>query len=191
MRDLILGREVAFFGVLFDNYFVLVSALTSLAVFLFARFLRKWYITREKQILKVNNFIDAIGIGAFCVSTLRICLNHDPDMSAFLAISMGLIAAIGGGMIRDICLRDIPFVFRKHIYAVACIIGCSFYYLCAAVLFRGNETAEVISAIVTMAMVFTIRVLATIFRWNIPKAIPAPIEQDGKTENKREEKELV
>lgn len=169
MRDVFIGREIAFFTQLY--VYVAVAVAVSLAVFAFAAIFKRWYVKEEALVKRVNNYIDALGIGAFCVSTVRICLAEVPDISPFFAISMGIIASVGGGLIRDICMRDIPFFFRKHVYALAVLAGSAFYYITVAVLFPNNDVAEIVCAILAILIVFTIRVLATVFRWNLPKAI--------------------
>ena len=84
---------------------------------------------------------------------------------------MGMISAIGGGMIRDMILRDIPFVLRKHIYAIAAIAGAGVYYLLSVHIFSGSDVGEMVSQVVGVVTVFAIRMLATYFRWNMPRAI--------------------
>ncbi|MBQ8371620.1 MAG: trimeric intracellular cation channel family protein [Clostridia bacterium] len=172
MRDLFIGRDVAFFGILFEKHYVLLCAVTSLLVFFAAMIFKRWYVKHEKAVMRVNNYIDALGIGAFSVSTVRTCILYGGNVaSPFFAITMGVVASVGGGLLRDVCMRDIPFFFRKHIYAVACLVGSSFYYVMVMYAFPNNPTAEIVCAIVGILMVFGIRVLATIFRWNFPKAI--------------------
>ena len=84
---------------------------------------------------------------------------------------MGLTSAVGGGIIRDVILREIPFVFRKRVYAVACILGSAVYYLIHELLMKDMKLGDVVSTIACVAVIFAIRMLATIFRWNMPKAI--------------------
>ena len=82
-----------------------------------------------------------------------------------------MISSIGGGLMRDIILRDIPFVLRKYIYALATILGSAIYYLIAAVLMPGSELGTTLAIVFCTLSVFTVRILATYFRWNMPKAI--------------------
>ena len=169
MRDLVMGRTPLFFTSL--GLYIMVAFVTSLAVFIFAHVFKKWYVKNEHSILFFNNIIDAIGISAFSVSGVKMCLEFFPEPNPFLAIMMGMISAIGGGMVRDVCLRDIPFVFRKHIYALATLSGAAVYYVLHVYVFPDNVTGDVISLVIGMLFVFVIRVLATIFHWNMPKAI--------------------
>ncbi len=172
MRDLFIGRDVAFFGILFEKHYVLLCAVTSLTVFFAAMIFKRWYVSHEKAVLRINNYIDALGIGAFSVSTVRTCIMLGENVGTpFFAISMGVIASVGGGLLRDVCMRDIPFFFRKHIYAVACLLGSSFYYVMVMYAFPNDPTAEIICAILGILVVFGVRVLATVFRLNFPKAI--------------------
>ena len=99
------------------------------------------------------------------------CLELCPEKGAFLAIMMGVLAAVGGGMVRDVCLRDIPFLLRKHVYALACLFGATLYYVLDVHLIGSTPTGEILAAVISMLAVFTIRVLATTFKWNMPKAI--------------------
>ena len=169
MRDLVMGRTPLFFTSL--GLYISVALVTSLAVFVFAHIFKKWYVKNERSILFYNNFVDAIGISAFSVSGVKMCLEFFPEPNPFLAIMIGMLSAIGGGMVRDVCLRDIPFVFRKHIYALATLAGATVYYVLRVHVFEEGVTGDVISLVIGMLSVFTIRVLATVFHWNMPKAI--------------------
>ena len=169
MRDLIIGRTPAFFVSI--PLYVAISVITSVAVFILASVFKKMYVKEEELFTYINNFIDALGIGAFTVSSVRLCLDICPEKGAFLAIMMGMTASIGGGMVRDVCLRDIPFVFRKRIYALASLSGAVLYYVLAVYAFGGSELGEIIASFAGILIVFLIRVFATVFKWNMPKAI--------------------
>lgn len=167
MRDLIIGnRPPLFFGELIP--LALVSVITSVLVFLFAYVFKKWYVREEARIILVNNYIDAVGLGAFAVSGVKICLTVCADGGAFLAISMGVLSAIGGGMIRDVCLCDVPFVFKKRIYAIAAIVGASLYYVMSVIAFADGVVGEILGSLVGIASVLLIRILATHLQWNLP-----------------------
>ena len=168
IRDFVIGNKPPlFFNELL--WLVGVSALTSVVVFVFAYVFKKWYVREEASIILVNNYIDAVGLGAFAVSGVKICLAFCADGGAFLAISMGVISAIGGGMIRDVCLRDVPFVFKKRIYAIAAIVGASLYYVIDVLIFTDGVAGEIVGSAVGVLTVVLIRVLATHFQWNLPR----------------------
>lgn len=174
IRDITIGRRPpAFFRELTYQFFIALSV--ALTVFILARVFKKQYIQKEQLVLTVNNYIDALAIGIFSVSGVQACLSFfaDKEESAgfVLCVVLGMTTAVGGGMIRDLILRDIPFILRKRIYALAALIGASLYYVTVVELFPDNEVAEVIGQVVSISVVVFIRVLATKFKWNLPKAI--------------------
>ena len=168
-RDLIIGRTPAFFTDM--HLYVLVGTVTSILVFILASAFKHWYVRNEERVNFFNNFIDAMGLGAFTITSVNICIEICPEKGPFLAIMMGMIASVGGGVVRDLFLDRVPNVFRKHIYALACLIGSALYYVLRVYAFPGSEVGKVISSIVGILTVFVIRVLASVFKWNLPKAI--------------------
>jgi len=71
---------------------------------------------------------DAIGLGAFTAAGANMAFIYEYNR-LFLTVMMAVLTGVGGGLIRDIFVGDIPFIFRKEVYAVASIIGamCFFY----------------------------------------------------------------
>lgn len=169
MRDLIIGRTPLFFTSMW--LYLSVTFFVSVAVFIFARLCKGWYVKNEALVMSVNNYIDALGLGAFVVSSVTMCMDYCPEKGAFLAIMMGVVTAIGGGMVRDVCLKTVPFVLRKRIYAAAALAGSLVYYLLASYVLVGTTAGEIISCIIGILTVFSIRVIATVFKLNFPKAI--------------------
>lgn len=180
IRDLIIGRTPAFFVSM--HLYVLIGIIAALLTFILAAAFKRWYVREEKLIMRVNNYVDALGIGVFTVMSVKICLDVCPEKGAFLAISMGMIASVGGGVMRDLFLDRIPNVFRKHIYALACLIGASLYYVLVVYAFPNNEPGEVVASVIGILAVFVIRVLATHLKWNLPKAIRFSELNDGNGE---------
>ena len=163
IRDVIIGDTPRFF----TSYFlILCSALTCLSVFIIAAVYKKRYVKNEIIIDTVNNYFDAVGLGIFAVMGAKICILSG-HTSALIAISLGMVTGIGGGMIRDLCLGRIPFVLNKRVYAVAAIAGASLYY----VLWRFTQLPEYVSLLLGVILVFGIRLAATHFKLNMPKAI--------------------
>ena len=162
MRDVILGATPAFFTSYTE---ILVCFLTALAVILFAVISRHRFVKDERFLNSVNNYIDAIGVGVFSVSGVKIAIALGYT-APIIAIFMGVISSVGGGMLRDVLLRDIPFVLRKRVYAIASIIGASLYFLLWYI-----EVPDIAAMLIAVGVTVAIRVLATIFKWNIPKAI--------------------
>ncbi|MBQ7326649.1 MAG: trimeric intracellular cation channel family protein [Clostridia bacterium] len=170
LRDMLAGQAI---GRVMPIFFtdlkmeIIVCVLTAFAVFLIAFVLKDKYVKEEATVEKINNVLDALGLGVFASVGTGAYIALGP----FVAIVMGLISSVGGSIIRDVILRDIPFVLRKRVYAVACIVGSGVYYIIVAVLMKGMASADIVGTISCMAVIFAIRMCATVFRWNMPKAI--------------------
>ena len=167
LRDMMVGSGLPAFFAGKLKMEIIVCICTAFVVFLLAFILKEKYVKEEDTVDKINNVLDALGLGVFASAGTIAYIQEGP----FVAITMGLISSVGGSMIRDVILNDIPRVLRKRVYAVACIIGSAVYYLVYTVLMYGNESAKMVATIACMVVIFTIRMCATIFRWNIPKAI--------------------
>ena len=163
IRDVLIGNILPAYFTLYG--LVIACLVTSVLVIVFAMLFRNKFIKEEKLLDKITNYFDALGIGAFAVSGSVICMDAGYT-HPFVVIFMGTVSCIGGGMLRDIILGDIPFVLRKRIYMLACIAGSGIYYI---LIFLGAEFW--ISAMVGTLATFGIRVCATVFEWNLPKAI--------------------
>ena len=189
IRDITIGRHPpAFFRELW--YQVIIAVGVALLVFILAMLFKRQYLKREQAMLDINNYIDALAIGIFSVSGVQTCLNFfavkGQSAGFILCATLGMMSAVGGGMIRDLILRDIPFILRKRVYALAALIGASLYYVLVVKIFPGNLVAEVISQISCIALVVLIRVLATRFKWNLPKAIKFSALREDEEEKEAE-----
>ena len=161
IRDTLLGR---FPPAIFSSRFLLaVAALTSLAVFAIA-YLNAGKIEKlEKQVESTNNVFDAIGLAAFSVTGMEVAFSEDYGKNALLVISMGVITGIGGGIVRDILVDKIPYVLKKHIYALASIAGCIIYYVLRQYV---NKT---LGLFVALFLIVSIRLLAAKYHWKLPR----------------------
>ena len=75
-----------------------------------------------------------------------------------------MITAVGGGIFRDILTDSTPYVFKKHIYALASILGCLIYYYLRIYFNKTNWVSAI-----TIFIIVLIRLLATKFCWSLPK----------------------
>lgn len=117
VRDVLIGN-VPPIGFLYPSYFW-VSTVAGLLTWLFYT-----RIDRLRIFILVS---DAIGLGVFTAVGADSAVKFGFD-EPFLVISMGLITGIGGGVLRDVFVKEIPFVFRKEVYAIASIVGAACYY---------------------------------------------------------------
>jgi uncharacterized membrane protein YeiH len=155
--------------------YVLIACGVSLAVFLIAYFARRGYFENARRIDDINNIFDAVGLGAFAVSGTRVGIVYGFGENAFLCVFLGLLTGIGGGLLRDVMSRSIPFVLRKRVYAIAALAGSTAYYL----LSRG-PISDAVAIFAGLALTCLIRILATVFCWDLPVALPL-----AEAENKR------
>ena len=164
LRDVLIGH---FPPRMFTNYqYLTLAVVCALAVFLLADMFKERYVKSEHGIERVNNVFDAIGLGVFAVSGARIGMEAGFMDNAFLVTFLGMTTAVGGGMIRDVLLKEIPFVLNKRIYAVAAIAGALTYWVIEVVFLN-----PVLAYALGWLVVVTLRMLATIYKWNLPKAI--------------------
>lgn len=164
IRDILMGKFPAAF---FTNYSCLVlSLLTALIVFAVARWYRNSYQKNRNAIEQINQIFDAIGLGAFAVSGTQMGIEAGYGMNGIFVIFLGMVTAIGGGVLRDLFLGQIPFVLCKHIYAVAAICGSLVCYL-----FYCAEVNLLYSMALGLAVTFILRICAIHFQWNLPKAL--------------------
>ena len=163
-RDVLMGR---FPPALFTGaFYVIVAVVTAFFVFVLAWRLKIWYVQREALIEQINNVFDALGLGVFSVIGAEAAIAAGYADNGFLVVFMGMTTAIGGGVLRDMLLREIPFVLKKRIYAIAAISGAMVYYLGW---FFGLP--EELSLFAGVAVTFVLRLLATVFKWDLPKAL--------------------
>ncbi|MCO4291813.1 trimeric intracellular cation channel family protein [Solitalea sp. MAHUQ-68] len=111
---------------------------------------------------KLLFYFDSFGLGAFTITGIAQGLAF--GLHPVLCIALGTMTGAFGGVIRDIMVNEIPVVFRKEIYATACIAGGSLFFLLR---FLNIEThlTEVISAVT----VVVVRVVSFRFKLYLPK----------------------
>lgn len=163
-RDVIFSfSPPALFGM---KWYLLICLVVSVIVFLIARKYSKTYLENETKIEHINDVFDALGLGIFAVMGVKVAFEHGYADNAIISISCGLITGICGGMLRDVLTNSMPFVLAKRIYAIAAILGSSVYYVMCV--FGINDGVAIIAGTLTA---FILRILAMIFKWNMPKAI--------------------
>ena len=113
---------------------------------------------------RLMNVLDAIGLGAFTVLGAQKALTAGYEDYRFMAIFLGVITGVGGGLLRDMMAGITPYILKKHIYACASIIGAIFYVYARPLIH------ESWALVVGAALVIAVRMLATRYRWNLPTA---------------------
>lgn len=105
---------------------------------------------------------DTIGLASFTVTGTTMGIKYF-EQFPLLPITLGLITAIGGGIIRDVLAQQIPSVLREDIYALPSIIGG----LVNCLLAKGAY--DIFAACAAFGTVFVIRLAAVYFHWSLPK----------------------
>lgn len=134
-------------------WYMAVTAL-SLAVVIV---LRRQLVRRERILFT----FDSVGLALFCVIGIQKTLALGYEM--WVAAIMGIITGAFGGVIRDILINEEPLVFRKDIYATACLAGAIVYWVVMAC--GGSPLAQQASCAVT---VIGLRVLALRYSLQLP-----------------------
>ncbi|MBQ0079153.1 MAG: trimeric intracellular cation channel family protein [Eubacterium sp.] len=156
VRDVILGQ---FPPEMFINpIYALIGLGASLVIFIPSV---RTFIQGEGYFITV---CDAIGLGIFTVVGAEKALELYGD-NYFLAIFVGVMTGVGGGLLRDIFSREVPIVFRKNIYATASI-ACGLTYISSM---RLMEASTVQAMIISMGTIIFIRLIAHIYDLNLPK----------------------
>lgn len=154
IRDLLLGDIPP---EMFRNPIYAITALIT-CVIIFIPHVQRFLAKRNM----LMNIADAIGLGIFTVSgTIKAFQMFDANV--FLAVFVGVITGVGGGLVRDTLAREIPYIFTKHVYATASIMGALLFSLLYFYI------DSYIAMLVGAGFIITIRMLATFFNWNLPK----------------------
>ena len=150
-RDLMLGVNP--FWMTNSSYFICCG----IAVFFVMAYGK--HLIRQKNTLFI---FDTIGLALFNVIGIEKTLNM--GFPCWTAITMGTITGAAGGVIRDVFINEVPLIFRKEIYALACVAGGLIYILGV----RLGMSVEV-NALLSSFMVILIRVLAVKYHWVLPR----------------------
>lgn len=153
MRDLVLGATPVFW-VSQSEYLALIIATCLVSLFLLranSRSFGRWLLLRA----------DAVGLATFTAigANKALAVGAPP----IVAISMGVLTGVGGGMLRDVLAREVPLVLRTEIYATACIAGA--VVLIAVRHGGGNAT---IATLACIGVTLLIRLAALQWHWRLP-----------------------
>lgn len=161
-RDIVLGINPPN---MFRNSNCAIQAVCCAIILFLIFYFRKWELNSKtvKIYEYYMNILDAIGLGAFTVTGLNTAMGLGYSDKKFLLIFVGMVTAIGGGIIRDIFSNSVPFVFKEQIYAVASFIGTVFY-----ILFKGILAPDILM-ILTAIIVIAIRIIAMRKNLQLPK----------------------
>ncbi len=162
VRDILLGINPP--AIFTDFKIFLVAMVVAVVTFIIAYIFKVKFNLFKTKIEVVNNIFDAIGLSAFVVIGSEVsCLNGFLN-NGFVVVFCGMITGVGGGIFRDVLIDTTPYIFKKHIYAIAAIMGGITYF----VLRKYAQNIQ-LASLLSMLLIFVIRMLATKYRWSLPK----------------------
>ncbi|MCQ2555304.1 MAG: TRIC cation channel family protein [Clostridia bacterium] len=158
IRDLLLGNTPpnAFTHPIYATVALFVSLI------MFIPKVRNTFVGKSETFDKIMLIMDSIGLGVFTVVGIHVANGFDSN--GFLAVFVGVLTGVGGGLTRDVISDSMPYIFTKHFYCSASIIGA---LVTVSVNTIYNETAGMI---VGTVLIFVLRILAAHFRWKLPRA---------------------
>lgn len=162
IRDLILAINPP--TMFISSNYAALAAISSLVIFIFSYFNYKYIQKNRKVFENALNFFDSIGLGVFVVLGVNTAMYSRYSDNNFLIMFIGVITGIGGGILRDIMVKDIPFVLRKRIYALAAILGGGVY-----IVLLKNGINSNFSLIIGIFITILIRVLSKKYEWSLPR----------------------
>ena len=121
-------------------------------------------IVLGRYLIRLNNtffIFDAIGLGLFTVVGIEKTLAA--GFPLWVAIIMGTLTGAAGGVLRDILINEEPLIFRKEIYALACVFGGVVFWACGQVGITGA-----VLQITTAAAVIALRIVAVHYGLKLP-----------------------
>lgn len=161
LRDVLIGNLPV--GWLASERILLLIFCTSVATLFFHKYIRK---------LPTTLFLfDAMGIGLFTIAGAEIA--EAKGFNIPLCITLGTITACFGGVIRDVLLNHVPLIFRKELYATACILGAAVYFGIKAVGLHSQFTTFICIGIIVI-----LRILAVKYNIRLPAFYLPPEEAD-------------
>lgn len=150
LRDVMLSMTPFW---MLDSVYLVVTAVALGIVIVLGRYL-----------IRLNNtffIFDAIGLGLFTVVGIEKTLAA--GFPLWVAVIMGTLTGAAGGVLRDILINEEPLIFRKEIYALACVFGGVVFWACEQV-----DISGAVLQITTAAAVIALRIVAVHYGLKLP-----------------------
>ena len=160
-RDVILGNVP---GALTRPVYVIAAVATAVAVFA-ASYFKRHLLQGAVGILydRVMLIMDSIGLGIFTVMGVMTGIGQGYIDNTFLLTVLGTLTGVGGGLLRDMMAGQPPYIFVKHIYACASVVGavsCVYMY---------RIFGQIPAMVTASVLIIGIRFLAAHYHWNLPR----------------------
>ena len=151
LRDILIDRNPV--GWMQDlNYVYVIFAATVFTIL----------IRKKIDYLSTSLFLfDTIGLGIFTIVGTELGIQQ--NLHPIISIALGTMSAAFGGVLRDILCNEIPVIFKKEIYAVACIAGASVF-----IILNNYNINDNLNYLITSLIVISIRLIAVKFKLSLP-----------------------
>lgn len=161
IRDILLGVLPP--AMFVDPRYVIAAVGVSLVTFVVALCLGNRFLQRIERLGPLINALDAVGLGIFVTVGVDAAVRAGYGDNAFLAVFVGTMTGVGGGILRDQLVGRVPMVLQKHVYVLAAIAGAIAYYVMLRL-----DLLRPVALCLSSAIVVVIRLLAAHYRWNLP-----------------------
>ncbi len=151
LRDIMLGSyPLVWIGDIHFLYAILIGV-----------FVAYWFFKPLNKLKRTLMFFDSLGISFFTILGVEkaLSLGVKPEIAAI----MGMFSAVMGGVIRDVLANETPVLFRREVYATACLAGAILYL----VLFRFGVDRN-LNLVLSIIFIFIIRLLAVRYNLTLP-----------------------
>lgn len=160
IRDLIVGNNPPL--TFQDPVYLVVSIITSIIVFL--PVIRTWIFRETRFYEALMLLFDSIGLGIFTVNGIQTAYQSTNIHGIILLAFVGVITGCGGGVLRDMMAGDRPYIFVKHFYASASLLGA------LACILLWNRIGYGGAMLLGATSIVVLRLLAARNHWSLPKA---------------------
>jgi uncharacterized membrane protein YeiH len=162
IRDITIGKvpPATFQNPLFAEIAIVTAVISFIAGAIFSKYQLDSTSVFWNQVLLVS---DAFGLGAFTVLGISSTQEFLGSDNTALLLFVGVITGVGGGLLRDVFAGNIPYIFRKHVYATVSIIGAVSYLVLQSLGFPK------LAVVTSVLLVLILRLLAAHFEWNLPR----------------------
>ena len=154
LRDIILGRFPPT-AIINPSYIIVTVSTAIIIFFLYPSLKQHWNIFLR---------FDAIGLGVFTIIGASIAYNLYGLNFLVIGIA-GILTAVGGGILRDVFVNEMPLVFFKELYASASFVGVVIFFVLLVIGINVN-----LATLPSILVVILIRLVAMKFNWNLPRA---------------------
>jgi len=130
-------------------------------VIVVAAVLAMFFAGQLKKMYRLLFLFDAVGLGLFTIIGIEKGIEH--QYAPGVCVALGILTGCFGGVLRDVLLNEVPLLFRKEIYAMACLAGGVTYFLLLQI-----PVAVQWTDIVSILVIFTVRLFAVYRGWSLP-----------------------